>query len=261
MPQRERVILHVDINNCYASIESLYHPEVAGHPMAVAGDAENRRGVILAKNQLAKRYGVRTGEAIWEAKRKCPELMLLPPHHELYSAYSAKANEIYHRYTDLVEPASIDESYLDVTGSQRLFGTGGQMADDIRRVMKSELKLTVSVGVSYCKYFAKMGSDYKKPDATTIITRENFAALLYPLPVTELYGVGRRPRGIWRCSACARWAIWRDWSKASCTPGWGSTACRCFGASTGWTRSRFAARNSRRRRSPSGAASPTAAIW
>ena len=186
----ERVILHVDMNAFYASVEALSHPEAAGRPMAVCGEVENRRGVILAKNELAKRAGVATGEPVGRALAKCPELLLLPPHHALYAEYSEKANEIYGRFTDLVEPVSIDESYLDVTGCRELFGTGQEIADAIRAAVREELRLTVSVGVSFCKIFAKLGSDYKKPDATTVISRENFRSLLFPLPVTDLMSVG-----------------------------------------------------------------------
>lgn len=178
------------MNAFYASVEALFHPEVRGKPMAVAGDEEKRRGIILAKSEEAKRMGVQTAEPIWQARRKCPGLILLPPHRELYRAYSQKANAIYGRYTDMVEPVSIDESFLDVTGSQRLFGSGEQIADSIRAAVRDELGLTVSVGVSFCRIFAKMGSDYKKPDATTVITRQNYPALLYPLPVTSLLYVG-----------------------------------------------------------------------
>jgi DNA polymerase-4 len=189
--RRDRVILHVDMNAFFASVEALFHPEVAGKPMAVCGDPASRRGIILAKNELAKRAGVKTAETIWQAQRKCPGLVLLPPHHELYAQYCEKANELYGRFTDLVEEAGIDESYLDVTGSQRLFGPGAQIADRIRREVRERLGLTVSVGVSFCKIFAKIGSDYKKPDATTVISRENYKALLYPLPVTDLMYVGK----------------------------------------------------------------------
>lgn len=186
----DRVILHVDMNAFYASVETLDHPEAAGVPMAVCGNAENRRGIILAKNELAKAYGIKTAEPIWQAQRKCPGLLLLPPHREKYAAFSRRANEIYERFTDLVEPASIDESYLDVTGSRLLFGDGVQIADRLRAMVKSELRLTVSVGVSFCKIFAKMGSDYKKPDATTLVSKENYQTLLYPLPVTSFMYVG-----------------------------------------------------------------------
>ena len=187
----DRTILHVDMNAFFASVEALSHPESEGKPIAVAGDPENRRGIILAKNELAKKAGVKTAETIWSAQRKCPGLILLPPHHHLYEEYCAKANEIYERFTDLVEMAGIDESYLDVTGTVHLFGSGEIMADSIRETIKKELKLTVSVGVSFCKIFAKMGSDLRKPNYTNVISRDNFRDVLYPLPVTDLMYVGR----------------------------------------------------------------------
>jgi DNA polymerase-4 len=179
------------MNAFYASVEALFHPETAGKPMAVCGDPALRRGIILAKNELAKQAGVKTGEPVWQASRKCPGLLLLEPHHDRYAQYSVRANEIYGRFTDMVEQAGIDESYLDVTGSQVLFGSGREIADTIRQIVRTELKLTVSVGVSFCKIFAKLGSDYRKPDATTEITRDNYQAILYPLPVTDLMYVGQ----------------------------------------------------------------------
>ena len=188
----DRVIFHCDLNSFYASVELLDHPELKDKPVAVCGDPESRHGIILAKNEPAKQYKVQTAETIWQARRKCPNLVLLPAHHWKYREYSQKVNAIYERYTDLVEPFSIDESWLDVTGTLHLFGGDGKaLADEIRRVIREELGLTVSVGVSFNKVFAKMGSDYKKPDATTVITRENFQQLLWPLPVTDLLFVGR----------------------------------------------------------------------
>ena len=190
---KERVILHIDMDGFFAAVESLFHPEVEGKPMAVAGDPENRRGIILAKNELAKRAGVKTAEPIWQAIRKCPGLILLPPHHDLYAEYCDKANTIYERYTDRVERAGIDESYLDITGTPKLreLGEGGFVADDIRNSVRTELKLTVSIGVSFCKIFAKIGSDLNKPDGTTVITRGNYKELLYPLPVRAMMSVGK----------------------------------------------------------------------
>ena len=188
----DRVILHCDLNSFYASVELLSHPELRDKPAAVCGDPSSRHGIILAKNEPAKACGVQTAETIWQARKKCPGLFLLPAHHDQYRFYSKKVNDIYERYTDLVEPFSIDESWLDVTGSLHLFHTDGKgLADEIRRVVRKELGLTISVGVSFNKIFAKMGSDYKKPDATTVITRENFQALLWPLPVKDLIFVGR----------------------------------------------------------------------
>ena len=186
----ERVILHCDCNNFYASVELLERPELRDQPVAVAGDPEGRHGIILAKNQIAKRFGVKTAETIWQAKKKCPGLILLPPHHEKYAKFSQKINRIYLDLTDQVEPFSVDESWLDVTGSQRLFGTGEEMANALRRRVRETLGITISVGVSDNKTWAKMGSDYKKPDATTVITRENVADILYPLPVEDMLFVG-----------------------------------------------------------------------
>lgn len=187
----DRIILHSDCNNFFASVESVARPELKNLPVAVAGDRESRHGIILAKNEIAKKFGVKTAEPIWQAKRKCPQLVTLPPHHELYKEYSEKINKIYIDYTDQVEKFSIDESWLDVTGSTRLFGDGKTIADTIRERVKKELGISVSVGVSFNKIFAKLGSDYKKPDATTVISRENYKDILYPLPVSDMIYVGK----------------------------------------------------------------------
>lgn len=178
------------MNNFYASVELLERPDLAGLPVAVCGDPEGRHGIILAKNQLAKAAGVVTAETVWQAKKKCPGLQFVRPHHDKYKEFSRRINQIYQQYTDMVEPFSIDESWLDVTASRRLFGSGRQIGDTIRERIKSELGLTLSVGVSYNKIFAKMGSEYKKPDATTEITRENYRALLWDKPVGEMFFVG-----------------------------------------------------------------------
>lgn len=188
----DRVILHCDLNSFYASVELLDYPELRERPVAVCGDPNSRHGIILAKNEAAKKYKVQTAETVWQARKKCPDLILLPAHHDKYHHYSKLVNTIYGRYTDLVEPFSVDESWLDVTGTLHLFGLDGKaLADRIRREVREELGLTISVGVSFNKIFAKMGSDYKKPDATTLITRENFRQLLWPLPVNDLIFVGR----------------------------------------------------------------------
>ena len=186
----DRTILHCDCNGFYASVECLLHPELREIPMAVGGDSDSRHGIILAKNELAKKYQIQTAETIWQAKKKCPELTIIPPHHKEYVKYSRIVNSIYQEYTDMVEPFGIDESWLDVTGSRKLFGDGKTIADTIRRRVKEEVGLTVSVGVSFNKVFAKLGSDYKKPDATTLITKENFQNIVYPLPVSALLFVG-----------------------------------------------------------------------
>ena len=186
-----RVILHCDCNNFFASVELLKYPELQDQPVAVAGNPENRHGIILAKNMIAKRMGVQTAETIWQAKQKCPDLVLLPPHHDEYEAMSKGVNAIYCSVSDQVEPFSVDESWLDVTGSQRLFGDGKTIADELRRRVRKELGITISVGVSDNKAWAKLGSDYKKPDATTVITRENVADILHPLPIQDMLFVGR----------------------------------------------------------------------
>lgn len=186
----ENGILHVDMNNFYASVETLFAPEYRDVPMAVAGDQESRHGIILAKNMLAKQKGVQTAEPIWQAKRKCPELQLVKPHRERYALYSQKAQEIYARFTDQVEPFSLDECWLDVYGSERLFGDGEEIAHQIRRTVKEELGLTVSIGVSYNKVFAKLGSDYKKPDAVTVFGREQMESVIWKLPAQALLFVG-----------------------------------------------------------------------
>ncbi|MGN0754053.1 MAG: DNA polymerase IV [Aristaeellaceae bacterium] len=190
-PGPRRVILHCDCNNFYASVELLKFPELRRKPVAVAGDPEGRHGIILAKNMIAKGYGVQTAETVWQARKKCPGLILLPPHHDEYEAMSQRVNAIYQRVTDQVEPFSVDESWLDVTGSQRLFGDGKAIADMLRQRVREELGITISAGVSDNKTWAKLGSDYKKPDATTVITRENVAELLYPLPIQDMLFVGR----------------------------------------------------------------------
>lgn len=186
----DKIILHADLNSFFASVELLFHPELKGVPMAVAGDAEQRRGIILAKNDLAKACGVKTAETIWQARKKCPNLHLVSPNYDRYLHYSELAREIFCRLTDRVESFGLDEAWLDVTHSTALFGDGPAMADWLRQQMKTELGLTCSVGVSFTKVFAKLGSDMKKPDATTVITRENYKKLVWPLPTGQLLFVG-----------------------------------------------------------------------
>ena len=189
--QMDRVILHCDANNFFASVESLARPELKTVPMAVSNSDDRRHGVILAKNDLAKPFGVKTGESVLEALKKCPGLTLVKPHRAQYGEYSRKLNALYQRYTDRVEAASIDESFLDVTDCQALFGSGEEIANALRKSAREELGLTISVGVSFNKTFAKLGSDYKKPDATTVISRENWQDIVWPLPVGDLLFVGR----------------------------------------------------------------------
>ncbi|HUM56638.1 MAG TPA: DNA polymerase IV [Bacillota bacterium] len=186
----DRTILHCDMNGFFASVELLDHPELKNKPMAVCGNPRNRHGIILAKNEIAKKFGIVTAETLWQAKKKCPGLICVSPHMGKYKKYSRIINNIYERYTDMVEPFSIDESWLDVSASMKLFGSGREIADAIRITIKEELGLTLSVGVSFNKIFAKMGSEYKKPDATTVISRENYREILWPLPVEKMFFVG-----------------------------------------------------------------------
>ena len=185
-----RTILHCDMNNFYASVECMLNPELRDKAIAVCGSAEERHGIVLAKNYKAKAFGVSTGEAIWQAKQKCPNLTIVEPHYEQYMKFSQKAREIYSRYTDLIEPFGMDECWLDVTGS-RTMGTGFEIADHIRRTIKFELGLTISAGVSFNKIFAKLGSDMKKPDAVTCIDYDTFREQIWSLPASDMLGVGR----------------------------------------------------------------------
>lgn len=187
----ERTILHCDMNNFYASVECMLNPSLRGHPVAVGGDVENRHGIILAKNYEAKKFGIQTGEALWQAKQKCPKLIIVPPHYEEYLKYSRLAHSIYSDYTDLIEPYGMDEVWMDVTGSTKAFGSGEVIANTLRERIKYELGLTISVGVSFCKVFAKLGSDMKKPDAVTVIPKDSFRDIIWDLPASDLLGVGR----------------------------------------------------------------------
>ncbi|GMB00521.1 DNA polymerase IV [Pelosinus sp. IPA-1] len=186
-----RTILHVDLNNFYASVECLYRPEIRNKPVIVCGDVEARHGIVLAKNYLAKALGIKTGEAIWQAKQKCPELVMVRADFAKYLQISRMARKIYTDYTDQVEPFGIDEAWLDVSGTKKIFGPGFAIANQIRQRLQDELGVTGSVGVSWNKIFAKLGSDLKKPNATTVIAEENFQQVVWPLPVGELLYVGR----------------------------------------------------------------------
>lgn len=189
---KDRVILHIDCNGFFASVEETLHPALKQVPMAVCGDPESRRGIILAKNELAKGFGIQTAETIWQAKKKCPHLLLAPARHGLYQQFSQRVNAVYAQYTDQVEPFGIDESYLDITGSLRLFGkTPLSLAHEIRERIPRETGLTVSIGISFNKVFAKLGSDYKKPNAVTEISRDNYREILWNLPVSALLFVGK----------------------------------------------------------------------
>lgn len=190
----DRAILHSDLNCFYASVEMMLDPSLRGSPMAVGGSPEERHGIVLAKNDEAKALGIKTGMTIWEAKVCCPNLKVVPPQYDEYLKYSKLTQEIYKRYTDLIEPFGMDECWLDVTGSRTLFGSGRDIAERIRKSVKEELGLTVSIGVSFTKTLAKLGSDMKKPDAITEITRENFRDVVWPLDVGDLLYCGEKTK-------------------------------------------------------------------
>lgn len=184
-------VLHSDINCCYAQIECQARPELRGKPVVVGGDEEARHGIVLAKNLIAKRAGVKTAMALWEARKACPGLVVVPPDYRLYMDVSRRAREIYYDYTDRVEPFGPDEAWLDVTGTRRCLGLSpAEIAREVSERMVAELGISVSVGVSWNKIFAKFGSDYKKPDAVTVITRENYRKVVWQAPVRDLLYVG-----------------------------------------------------------------------
>lgn len=187
----EKTILHSDMNCFYASVEMMLDPSLRGKPVAVCGSTENRHGIVLAKSELAKKAGVKTGMVNWEARQLCPGLIMVKPQYDQYLKYSELARNIYQRYTDQVEPYGMDECWLDVTGSRGVCGDGMKIAERIRQEIKEELGLTVSIGVSYNKIFAKLGSDMKKPDAVTEISKDTFQEKVWPLPASDLLFVGR----------------------------------------------------------------------
>ena len=189
-----RYILHSDCNSFYASVECLYRPEIRDKPVAVSGNADDRHGIILTKNQIAKKFGVKTGEAIWQAKQKCPELVTVPPNFPLYKRFSKMAREIYGRYSEKVEPFGLDEAWIDISDREMNFKKAKNIAEEIRKTIKYELGITVSIGVSFNKIFAKLGSDYKKPDAVTMITDKNYRDIVWPLPAEDLLFVGPATR-------------------------------------------------------------------
>lgn len=188
----DRIILHVDLNNFYASVEQVLDPSLKGKAIAVCGDPDKRHGIVLAKSNLAKQSGVQTAEPIWQAKRKCPDLIVVPPHYSEYVKYSKMVREIYVKYTSQVESFGLDECWLDVTGSTNLFGSGLEIAERIRNEVKEVTGgLTVSIGVSFTKIFAKLGSDLKKPDAVSVISVDNYKKVAWNLSAKEMLYVGK----------------------------------------------------------------------
>jgi DNA polymerase-4 len=190
MDKRERVILHSDLNNFFASVEIANNPALAGKPLIVCGDPKKRHGIVLAKNEEAKKYGIKTAETVYSALKKCPDLQMVGSHYSQYQRYSRLVREIYGRYTEKIEECSIDECSLDMTESVALFGDGQTIAERIRKEVKQELGLTVSIGVSFNKVFAKLASELKKPDAVTLVSKENYQKIVFPLPVGKLLFVG-----------------------------------------------------------------------
>ncbi len=187
-----RNILHCDCNGFFASVELLAYPEYKDKPVVVGGSEDNRHGIVLAKNEVAKKYNIKTAQTLYQARKLCPDLIVLPPSRHLYTKYNKIINEIYNSFTDLVEPFGIDESYLDITNSYHLFASSPEeLADLIRKTVREKTGLTISVGVSFNKIFAKLASDYKKPDATTVITKENYKEILWPLSVDNMMYVGK----------------------------------------------------------------------
>lgn len=189
-PNRNRVILHVDANCFYASVECLYDPDIRDKPVAVCGDPEARHGIVLTKNYIAKKYGIQTGEVIFKARQKCPDLIVVPAHYDLYRKFSRKLRRMYESYSDKVESYGLDECWVDVTGSSMDIERGQRLADEIRQRAIEELGITVSVGVSTSKAFAKLGSDMKKPNGTTVIPATGFERVVWPLPASDLLFVG-----------------------------------------------------------------------
>lgn len=193
MQTNNHIILHCDVNNFFASVECADKPELKDKPVAVAGNPEKRTGIILAKNEIAKKHGIKTGQTIFEAKNLCPSLICLPPHHQIYEKISKELHKIYLEYTDLVEPMGLDECWLDVTSSSKILNKNGiEIANELRERIKNTFHFTISVGVSFSKVYAKLGSDLKKPDATTVISKQNFKEIAYPLPLNSIVGIGRK---------------------------------------------------------------------
>ena len=189
-----RTILHSDMNNCYASIERKLNPSLVGKRLVVCGSVEDRHSIVLAKSYEAKAFGVKTGDSLFEAKMKCPGLVAVKPHYDEYFKFSKLAHKIYYSYTNQVEPFGLDECWLDVTGSEKLFGSGETIAHEIKECIKKELGITVSIGVSYNKIFAKLGSDLKKPDAVTVISKNDFKEIVWPLSTDAIIGIGTKTK-------------------------------------------------------------------
>lgn len=199
--EAQRVILHCDLNSFYASVACREQPKLRLSPMVVGGSEDRRHGIVLAANQMAKALGIRTAETLAEARKKCPELKVVPPDFAAYHTVSRAVRQIYLRYTSQVEPFGIDEAWLDVTASRKLYGDGVKIAHEIREAVKAEQGVTISAGVSFTKVFAKLGSDMKKPDAVTVLRPQDVKSRVWPLPVGALLYVGRSTRQqLWKAN-------------------------------------------------------------
>lgn len=211
----ERIIIHSDMNSCYASIECSLNPDLKGKPMAVGGNEASRHGIILAKNEEAKKFGVKTAEPLWQARQKCPELIIVEPHFDVYKEYSRRAHEIYARYTDIIEPMGLDEVWCDLTGSITLFGSAHNIIREIMESFKRELDITVSIGLSYNKIFAKLGSDLAGRDEFFEISKNDYKQKVWKLPVSALFGVGKKS-----ADQLARYGITTIGELAKCSEEW-----------------------------------------
>ena len=251
-----RTILHSDLNSFYASVEMMLDPSLRGKAVAVCGRTEDRHGIVLAKSDLAKKAGVKTGMVNWEARQCCPNLVVVPPQYDQYLKYSALARNIYQRFTDLVEPYGMDECWLDVTGSRAIAGSGMEIAETIRRTMQAELGLTVSIGVSYNKIFAKLGSDMKKPNAITRSPRRTSRRKSGPSRPPTFSMWGGPPKRSWGGTVSAPLATSPRLSRISSSGSWGSTASLSAPMPTVWTHQGLCTRSSFRQLNPLDTASP-----
>ena len=189
---KKRIILHCDVNNFFASVECALNPSLKELPVAVTGEKSKRNGIVIAKNNIAKSFGVATGDIIYKAKEKCPDLICVRPHHDIYEKFSKNIRHIYEEYSDRVEPFSIDECWIDITDTYKFWGTPFNVANEIRKRIKDEIGVTISIGLSFSKTFSKLGSDMKKPDAITEIPYETFKQQTYHLPINSIIGIGRK---------------------------------------------------------------------
>ena len=251
----DRIVLLCDCNNFFASCEMRENPALRDVPMAVAGDPERRTGVVVAKNELAKRFGVKTTDTVFAAQRKCPGIVFVPPRHELYARLSRQINAIYREYTDMAEPASIDESFLDATVyTAGRWGDARDLADELRGRVRKEIGITISVGVSFCRTFAKMASEMKKPDGTTVIAPGDVEEKIWPLPVTDMPFVGRSAGETLKSTIYTRWATWPGRIGSFFRGCWAREARVCAARRRGLTTRRCAGGTKGRRSNPSAGA-------